>query len=210
MPYRLYEKDLEKLYRIKIAKGKNPRTARYEVEQMRKLIKRYGVTTSGKAFKFGKDAYMDYDSDGIINAFDCQPLNPFMQGPEHFKPRTNFTTSFEIIMGNPEDKYTITTKYMTADEFLTLARKATIGESLDAGKSNEEFAQTALRQDKVQEYMVALKKGDKFPTPFLIYRGPDDKPDAHEGRHTIYAAAKAFGKKKKFPVHILKAKNQGF
>jgi len=208
MRYRLYAKDMEKLYRLKLRKGKDPKTARYEVNKMKELIRKYGKTTKGNKFKFGKDAYMDYDSDGIMNAFDCQPLNPFMQGPEHFKPHNEFSTSFEIVSGNPRDKYIITTKYMTADEFLTLARQAGIGEALDAGKTNDEFIRDALRPEKVDEYAKAFKKGNKFPYPFLVYRGPDNKPDSHEGRTRAAAFKKAYGTKKKFPVYILRPKNK--
>ena len=94
MTYRICEKDLEKLYQLKLRKGKSPRDARYEVEQMRKLIRRYGRTTRGNKFKFGNDAYLDYDEDGIMNAFDCQPLNPLMQETPQFYDHRDFSTSF--------------------------------------------------------------------------------------------------------------------
>ena len=200
--FRLKEKDLEKLYRIKLRHGKSPKLARYEIEMLRKLIRKYGPTTRGNEFKFGKDAYLDFDQDGIMNAFDCQPLNPWKQETAQFYDHRDFSTSFN--MGVDTSKYEVVTKYMTADEYLDLARQASIGESLDKGKTNEEFSKTVLRQDKIKEYAAAMKKGDKFPTPFIIYRGKSNKPAGHEGRHRISAAALAFGKKKKFPVYLVR------
>lgn len=201
MVYRLSEKDLEKLYRLKIKNGKAPTRARYEVEMMRKLIKSHGLHARTNKFNFKGDAYLDYDEDGIMNAFDCQPLNFFAQETAQFYDHRDFSTSFN--MGMPTDKYQVTTKYMTADEFLTLARKASIT-NMDEGKSNEQFSKEVLRQDKINQYAAAFKKGDKFPTPFLIYRGKSNIPASHEGRHRLEAAAKAFGKKKKFPVYIIR------
>lgn len=200
--FRLKEKDLEKLYRIKISKGKSPKTARYEIEMLRRLLKTHGVTDRTNKFRFGKDAYLDFDEDGIMNAFDCQPLNPWKQETAQFYDHRDFSTSFN--MGMPTDKYQVVTKYMTADEFMTLARQATIAPGLDEGKTNEQFAQEVLRQDKINEYAAAFKKGDKFPTAMLVYRGKSKTPAGHEGRHRLYAAAKVFGKKKKFPVYIVR------
>lgn len=200
--FRLKEKDLQKLYNIKLRHGKSPKLARYEVEMLRKMIKKYGQTTPGKSFKFGPDAYLDFDEDGIMNAFDCQPLNFWKQDTAQFYDHRDFSTSFN--MGMDTNKYKVITKYMTADEYIDLARQASIGSFLDEGKTNEEFAQTVLRQDKIKEYAAAMKKGDKFPTPFILYRGKSDKPASHEGRHRISAAALAFGKKKKFPVYIVR------
>ena len=114
MKFRLKESDMEKLYRIKLKHGKSPKQARYEVEQLRKYIRRYGITTPGKNFKFGKDAYLDYDGDGIMNAFDCQPLNPWKMDTAHFYDHRDFSTSFN--MGST-DKYQVIIKYMTADEY---------------------------------------------------------------------------------------------
>jgi len=201
--FRLKEKDLQKLYNIKLRHGKDPKTARYEVEMIRKMIHRYGATTSGTAFKYGPDAYLDFDEDGIMNAFDCQPLNFWKQDTAQFYDHKDFSTSFN--MGMPTDKYQVITKYMTADEYLDLARQASAGSFLDAGKTNEEFSKTVLDQDKIKKYAAAMKKGDKFPTPFLIYRGPNaTKPSSHEGRHRAEAFAMAFGKKKKLPVYIVR------
>jgi len=208
MTYRLHTKDLYKLYNMKIRKGKSPQVARYEVEQMRKLIAKHGKTTSGQAFKYGKDAYMDYDEDGIMNAFDCQPLNFFRQGVEHFYKHKDFTSSFEF--GASEDKYVVTTKYMTPDEFLTLARKATIAPGLDEGKSNDDYAREIVGQDRIDKYADAFKKGDKFPTPFLVFRGKRSSPSSHEGRARAMAFKKAFGAKKKLPVYVLTEKKVSF
>lgn len=199
--FRLKEKDLEKLYHIKLKHGKSPQMARYEIEMLRKYLRQYGKTTPGKPFKYGSDAYLDYDEDGIMNAFDCQPLNFWKQETAQFYDHRDFSTSFS--MGDTS-KYKVITKYMTANEYLDLARQASIGSFLDEGKTNEEFSQTVLRQDKIKEYAVAMKKGDKFPTPFLVYRGNATKPSAHEGRHRAEAFALAYGKKKKFPVYIVR------
>jgi len=201
--YIIKEKDLSKLYQIKIRKGKDPHTARYEVEMMRKLIKKYGKTTSGKQFKFNKDAFLDYDEDGIMNAFDCQPLNRLRQGKEHFYKHKDFSSSFTFIT-NPE-KYEITTQYMTPDEFMELAKKASIGSFLDEGKSNEEFVKEVLRPEKISEYSEAFKKGNKFPQPFLGFRKDSVTPYRHEGRHRA-AAFKLAYPKKKIPVYVLKEK----
>jgi hypothetical protein len=200
--FRLHEKDLVKLYQIKIRKGKSPKNARYEVEMLRRLIKKHGITTPGNSFKFGKDAYLDFDNDGIMNAFDCQPLNPWKQGDEHWYDHKDFSTGFN--MGMPTDKYEVITKYMTADEYLTLARQATINPGLDADKTNEEYASQIVGQDRIDKYAAAMKKGDKFPTPFLIYQGNSSVPQAHEGRARSYAFKKAFGAKKKLPVYIIR------
>jgi len=202
MTFRLKESDMEKLYRIKIKKGKSPKLARYEVEKLRQYIRSYGITSPGGRFKTGRDAFLDFDEDGVYNAFDCQPLNPFKQDTKQFYDHKDFSTSFN--MGMPTDKYQVVTKYMTADEFITLARQATIVPGLDEGKTNEEFSQGVLRQDKIKEYTAAFKRGDRFPTPFLIYRGASKMPTSHEGRHRLEAAAKAFGKNKKFPVYIIR------
>lgn len=201
MVYRLHEKDLSKLYNLKIHNGKSHSEARYEVEQMRRLIKRYGKTTRGREFKYSKDIFLDYDEDGIINAFDCQPLNFWRQGDEHFYDHKDFSSSFTFVT-NPE-KYRVTTKYMTADEFLALAKRATINFGADNEKSNEEYSNEVLRQEKIKEYAAALKKGDKFPTPFLGFRQGSKNPYRHEGRHRAAAIKLAYGKKKKFPVYIV-------
>ena len=202
MVYRLHEKDLAKLYQIKLRKGKSPRDAHYECEKMRQLIKTYGRTTPGTQFKANKDAFLDYDEDGIQNAFDCQPLNPFKQDTKQFYDHKDFTSSFTFVT-NP-DKYHVTTKYMTADEFISLAKKATINSSMDEGKSNAEYSKEVLRQDKIKEYAAALKKGDRFPTPFLGFRkGNKTTPYRHEGRHRAEAFALAYGRKKKFPVYLV-------
>jgi hypothetical protein len=199
--FRLKEKDLQKLYNIKLRHGKSPKTARYEIEMLRKMIHKYGATTNGNAFKYGPDAYLDFDEDGIMNAFDCQPLNPWKQETAQFFDHKDFSTSFN--MGDTS-KYEVVTKYMTADEYIDLARQASIGSFMDEGKTNEEFSQTVLRQDKIKEYAEAMKKGDKFPTPFILYRGKSNKPASHEGRHRAEAFAKAFGRNKKLPVYIVR------
>jgi hypothetical protein len=200
--FRLKEKDLEKLYRIKLRKGKSSKIARYEVEQLRKLIKRYGPTTRGNEFKFGKDAFLDFDEDGIYNAFDCQPLNPMKQETAQFFDHRDFSTGFN--MGTDTSKYQVITKYMTADEYLELSRQATIGTSLDEGKTTEQYAATVLRPEKVKEYAAAMKRGEKFPTPFLIYRGKSTKPNSQEGRHRAQSFKLAYGAKKKMPVYIIR------
>jgi len=202
MTFRLKESDLEKLYRIKIAKGKSPKLARYEIEKLRQYIKIHGITTSGRSFKYGKDAYLDFDEDGIMNAFDCQPLNPWRQGNEHFYDHKDFSASFN--MGANTDKYQVITKYMTPDEYLTLARQATIAPGLDAGKTNDEYAAQIVGQDRIDKYAMAFKKGDKFPTPFLIFRGKANTPSSHEGRARAMAHKKAFGPKKKLPVYMVR------
>ena len=193
---------MTRLYQIKIRKGKSPTKARYEVNKLKQYIKSYGITSPGNRFKTGKDAYLDFDEDGVMNAFDCQPLNPWRQGTEHFYDHKDFSSSFN--MGANTDKYKVITKYMTADEYMTLARQATIAPGLDAGKNNEQYANEVLRSEKVNQYAKAFEKGDKFPIPFLIYRGKSKTPVSHEGRHRMYSAAKAFGKKKKFPVYIVR------
>lgn len=201
--FRLKEKDLEKLYQIKLRHGKTPKQARYEIEQLRKLLRTHGISARTKEFKFGKDAYLDFDEDGILNAFDCQPLNPWRQETAQFYDHKDFSTSFN--MGMPTDKYQVVTKYMTADEYLALARQASAGADLDAGKTNEQFEQEVLRPDTITKYAAAMKRGEKFPTPFVIYRGPTaTKPSSHEGRHRAAAFKKAFGKKKKMPVYIVR------
>ena len=121
MTFRLKESDMARLYKIKIQKGKSPTKARYEINKLKQYIKSYGITSPGNRFKTGKDAYLDFDEDGIMNAFDCQPLNPWRQGNEHFYDHKDFSTSFN--MGDTS-KYKVITKYMTADEYLTLARHA--------------------------------------------------------------------------------------
>jgi len=201
--FRLHEKDLEKLYHIKLKHGKSAKTARYEVEMLRKFIKKYGITTSGTQFKYKSQyAYMDFDGDGIQNQFDCQPLNPWKMDTAQFYDHRDFSTGFN--MGMPTDKYEVITKYMTADEYLDLARQATIGTSLDEGKSTEQYASTVLRPEKVKEYAAAMKRGEKFPTPFLIYRGKSNKPNSQEGRHRAQSFKLAFGSKKKMPVYIIR------
>jgi len=203
--FRLREKDLEKLYNIKIRKGKSPKTARYEIEMLRRLIKKYSITTPGKNFKFGKNAYMDFDEDGIMNAFDCQPLNPWRQGDEHWYDHKDFSSSFNMTAS--ADKYEVITRYMTPDEYLTLARQATISPELDSDKSNDQYAAEIVGQDRIDKYAKDFKKGDKFPTPFLIYRGKGDKPSSHEGRARAYAFKKAFPGKK-LPVYIVRDKSE--
>jgi hypothetical protein len=200
--FRLKEKDLQKLYQIKLRHGKSPKVARYEIEMLRKLIRRYGPTTRGNEFKFGKDAYLDFDQDGIMNAFDCQPLNPMKQETAQFFDHRDFSTGFN--MGTDTSKYQVITKYMTADEYLTLARQATINPGLDAEKTNDEYAAQIVGQDRIDKYAAAMKKGDKFPTPFLVYRGNSSVPQAHEGRARSMAFKKAFGAKKKMPVYIIR------
>ena len=200
--FRLKERDLQKLYQIKLRHGKSPKVARYEIEMLRKLIRKYSITTQGNQFKFGKDAFLDFDNDGVMNAFDCQPLNPWRQGDEHFYDHKDFSSSFDMGMG--ADKYEVITKYMTADEYLTLARQATIAPGLDADKTNDEYAAQIVGQDRIDKYAAAMKKGDKFPTPFLVYRGNSSVPQAHEGRARSMAFKKAFGAKKKMPVYIIR------
>jgi len=200
--FRLKERDLQKLYSIKLRHGKSPKTARYEVEMLRKMIHKYGITTNGNAFKFGKDAFLDFDGDGIQNAFDCQPLNYWRQETAQFYDHKDFSTGFN--MGMPTDKYQVITKYMTADEYLTLARQATINPGLDADKTNDEYASQIVGQDRIDKYALAMQKGDRFPTPFLVYRGNSNVPNAHEGRARSMAFKKAFGAKKKMPVYIIR------
>ena len=199
--FRLHEKDLEKLYRIKLKHGKTPKTARYEIDQLRKLIKRHGISYPGTSFKYSRDAFMDFDEDRIMNAFDCQPLNPWKQGNEHFYDHKDFSSSFN--MGSGASKYEVITKYMTPDEYLDLARQATIAPGLDEGKTNDEYAAEIVGQDRIDKYAKAFTKGDKFPTPFLIFRGKSTKPSSHEGRARAMAHKKAFGPKKKLPVYII-------
>jgi len=208
MRFRLKLSDMEKLYRIKIKNGKSPKTARYEVEQLKKYIRMYGITTPGHAFKYGKDAYLDYDGDGIMNAFDCQPLNPWKMDTAHFYDHRDFSTGFN--MGMPTDKYEVITKYMTADEYLTLARQATIAPGLDEDKTNDEYASQIVGQDRIDKYAAAMKRGDKFPTPFLVFKGTSTVPQAHEGRARSAAFKKAFGAKKKLPVYIIRDKSSMF
>ena len=202
MLLRLYKNDMEKLYRIKISKGKNPKTARYEVNQMKKLIDKYGKNTRGRMFKYGKDAYMDYDEDGIMNAFDCRPLHPMFQDDKYFFDHKD-------ISHLEEDKYTITTKYMTVDEFMELS-KQTSPFGLDELSTTEEYWKNVIDEPKTDKYAEAFKKikkkDQRFPTPFLIQRG--DRFVEHSGRHRAVAFSKAFGKKKKFPVYIVKEKKQ--
>lgn len=181
--FRLKSRDLEKLYHIKLRHGKSPQMARYEVEMLRRYITKYGSTTPGNSFKYGKDAYLDFDEDGVQNAFDCQPLNPWKMDTAHFYDHRDFSTSFN--MGIPTDKYQVITKYMTADEYLTLARQASTGSFLDEGKTNEQFSQEVLDQSKIKKYAEALKKGDKFPTPFLVYRGPKATKPAGQDRKSV-------------------------
>jgi hypothetical protein len=203
MVFRLRERDLEKLYKIKRLKGKSSKTARYEVNKLKQYIKSYGFKTAGNKFKYGVDAYMDFDEDGIMNAFDCQPLNPWRQGNEHFYDHKDFSSSFNI--GGGADKYQVITKYMTPDEYLTLARQATIAPGLDADKTNDQYAAEIVGQDRIDKYAKDFKKGDRFPTPFLIYRGPNAKsPSSHEGRARAMAHKKAFGPKKKLPVYMIR------
>jgi hypothetical protein len=203
--FRFKERDLQKLYNIKLRHGKSPKLAHYEVEMLRRMIKKYGKTTNGKSFKYGPDAYLDFDEDGIMNAFDCQPLNIWRQDTAQFYDHKDFSSSFN--MGMDTSKYEVVTKYMTADEYLDLARQASIGAFLDKGKTNEEFSESVLHQDKIKKYAAAMKKGDKFPIPFILYRGKSDSPASHEGRHRTQAFAMAFGKKKKLPVYIVRDKS---
>jgi hypothetical protein len=205
--FRFHEHHLEQLYLIKLRHGKSPQLARYEVEMLRRYLKKYGKTSPGNAFKYGKDAYLDYDEDGVMNAFDCQPLNHWKMDTAHFYDHRDFSTSFN--MGTDTSKYEVVTKYMTADEYLDLARQASTGSFLDEGKTNEEFEKEVLRQDAIEKYAKAFKKGDKFPTPFLVYRGPNaTKPSSHEGRHRAAAFKRAFGAKKKLPVYIVRDKSE--
>jgi hypothetical protein len=194
---RIYENDLEKLYRIKLRKGKSPKLARYEVEQMRKLIKTHGKNTRGKMFKYGKDAFMDFDEDGIMNAFDCRPLNFDFQDDKYF-------FDHEDISAAEKGSYTKVTKYMAVDEFMELS-KETSPFGLDEYSSVEEYWKNVIDEPKTDKYAEAFKKIKKkeqrFPTPFLIKRG--DRFVEHSGRHRAVAFSKAFGKKKKFPVYIV-------
>ena len=206
--FRLHEKDLERLFQIKLRHGKSSSTARYEIEMLRRLIKKHGITAPTKSFNFGKNAYLDFDEDGIMNAFDCQPLNPWRQGDEHFYDHKDFSSSFNV--GTPANKYEVITKYLTPDEYLTLARQATIAPGLDEDKTNEQYSSEVVGRDRIDKYAKAFKKGDKFPTPFLIYRGESKKPSSHEGRARAMAFKKAFGGKKKLPVYIIKDKSGPF
>jgi len=206
MSYRIYEKDLEKLYKIKIRKGKSASAARYEVEKMRQLIKRHGKNTVGNSFKWGKDAYMDYDEDGIMNAFDCRPLHPLFQDDKYFFDHNE-------VPYLDKDEYTVTTKYMTHDEFMALAKK-TSPLGMDDELTDEEYESKVIDKQKVANYAKVFKniksKKQRFPTPFLIFKEGSDRPYRHEGRHRTAALELAFGKKKKAPVYIIKEKNKGF
>jgi len=199
--FRFKESHLEKLYLIKISHGKSPQLARYEVEMLRRYIKKYGKKSAGTSFKYGKDAYLDFDEDGILNAFDCQPLNAWKQDTKQFFDHRNFSTSFN--MGDTS-KYKVITKYMTANEFLTLARQASIGSGMDKEKTNDEFRRDVLDQGKIKKYTAEFRKGTKFPTPFLIYRGKSKVPLSHEGRLRTSAFMNVFGPKKKLPVYIVR------
>lgn len=197
---RIYEKDLGKLYKIKIQNGKGPRTARYECEQLRKMIKKYGKNTRGLDFKFGNDAYMDFDEDGIPNFVDCRPLNPLFQDDKYFYDHDDIS---KLDKGS----YEKVTKYMTVDEFMALS-KQTSPFGLDDSSTLEEYWNNVIDEPKTEKYAEAFKKikkkDQRFPTPFLIKRG--DRYVEHSGRHRAVAFSKAFGKKKKFPVYIVKDK----
>ena len=200
MSYRIYEKDLEKLYKIKIRKGKSASTARYEVEKMRQLIKRHGKNTVGNSFKWGKDAYLDFDEDGVLNFADCRPLNPLFQDDKYFFDHDDISAA-------EKGRYTKVTKYMTVDEFMELS-KETSPFGLDELSTTEEYWKNVIDEPKTDKYAEAFKKikkkDQRFPTPFLIKRG--DKFVEHSGRHRTVAFSKAFGKKKKFPVYIVTEK----
>lgn len=200
MTYRIYEKDLEKLYKIKVKKGKSPKLARYECEQMRKLIKQHGKNTRGRGFKWGNDAYMDYDEDGIMNAFDCRPLNSIFQDDKYFFDHNNIP-----YLG--EDEYTKTIRYMTPDEFIALAKK-TSPLGMDDELTDAQYEEKVIDKQKVGKYSDLFKKikkkNQRFPTPFLVYKSSSDRPYRHEGRHRAVAFEKAFGSKKKIPVYIVR------
>jgi hypothetical protein len=166
---------------------------------MKELIRMYGRTTSGQVFKRGVDAYLDYDEDGIINAFDCQPLNFFKQDTKQFYDHKDFSS---LLNFNTHPKYSVTTKYMTGDEFLALAKKTSYS-MMDKDKSTEQYSSEVLDKDKVKEYADALRKGDKFPTPFLGYQSGESSPYRHEGRHRAAAFKAVFGKKK-LPVYLVR------
>jgi len=204
MLLRLYKNDMEKLYRIKLSKGKNPKTARYEVNQMKALIDKHGKRTKGRMFKYGPDAYMDYDEDGIMNAFDCRPLHPMFQDDKYFYDHNN-------VPYLNKDEYTKTTKYMTHDEFMALA-KLTSPLGMDDNISDEEYEEKVIDRKKVAEYANVFKKikskKQRFPTPFLVFKEDSKRPYRHEGRHRTAALELAFGKKKKAPVYIVKEKKQ--
>jgi len=199
---RIYENDLEKLYRIKIQKGKSANIARYEVEQMRKLIKTHGKNTRGRMFKYGKDAYLDFDEDGIPNFADCRPLNFNFQDDKYFFDHNDISAA-------QKGTYTKVTKYMTVDEFMALA-KETSPYGLDDNSSVEDYWKNVIDEPKTDKYAIAFKKikkkDQRFPTPFLIKRG--DRFVEHSGRHRAVAFSKAFGKKKKIPVYIVEEKKQ--
>ena len=202
MMLRIYDHDLNKLYNIKIRRGKSPKLARYEVEKMRELIKRHGKNTRGRMFKYGEDAYLDYDEDGIMNAFDCRPLNFDFQDDKYFFDHND-------IPYLDKDQYSVTTKYMTPDEFMALAKK-TSPLGMDDELTDEEYSGKVIDKSKIQGYAQVFKKIKKkeqrFPTPFLVFKKGSDRPYRHEGRHRTQAFKLAFGKKKKVPVYIVEEK----
>lgn len=128
----------------------------------------------------------------MVKKLNENKINPFLD--------TTLTTYYDDTMSNKKYKNDATIKdyykfekgvysdivYMTAKEYMDMVSKYVF---------NGNDAYRAVDDKKVNTYAQKIKKGMKFPLPYI-----DFKMGGQEGRHRMLACAKVYGEDTRFPV----------
>ena len=170
------------------------------IRKPNKVIKKSNMNWDQAKQRYPKlRAYDDTDKDGVLNIFDCRPLNKKKQGFQHqYSFSSTGSKKIQTVKMSPE--LFLKTTYGEGQRNISKLKHRDIKENRipkypyqGDNESYEEYKQHLDNNDYTAKMAKAIKsKGNTkhLPVPFLEFNEAGQQV-GHEGRHTALAAMKA-------------------